>query len=293
MKQEMYSPQHKEVLDLMKGAYDLHMHPLPDVGPRSLSDFEAMELADRYGMAGILIKNHMDPTPARAWLMNVSGKYKATAYSGAVLNLSVGGLNPIAVKTYLKMGAKVIWMPTVHARNHVEYTGSHEIPLEKSIRILDENDNLKPEVIEILDLIAENNAVLATGHISMGESIAVCKAARERNIHTVLTHPDWGGTLIPLDIQKKLAAEGVFIEKLWFDVGLNLISSQYMADTMRELGFEHCFLSTDRGQPGKEYPVEGLMMFMDALLDCGLTKDELFIMTHTVPASLISGAEVK
>lgn len=238
----MYQPEHEEVYELMKGAYDLHMHPSPDVQPRKLNDVQAMEMADAYGMAGIVIKNHMDPTMARASLLNESGKYQAKAYGGIVLNLTVGGLNPEAVKNALETGAKIVWMPTVHARNHVEYNNFTGIPIEKSIRIVDEEDHLKPEVYEILDLVKAYDAVLATGHLSMGESIILCSEGRKRNVRMVLTHPDWGGTFIPVEVQKRLADMGVYIEKLWYDVGLNLVSISYMAETIRENGVEHCYL---------------------------------------------------
>ena len=49
-----------------------------------------------------------------------------------------------------------------------------------------------------------------------------------------------------------------------------------MAQTIKELGPENCFLATDRGQAGLEYPAEGLMMFMDAMLDEGLTYEQVY-----------------
>lgn len=36
---------------------------------------------------------------------------------------SVGGLNPDAVETSLKLGAKVIWLPTNTAENHYRKNG--------------------------------------------------------------------------------------------------------------------------------------------------------------------------
>ena len=107
----MYKPRHREVLELMKGAYDLHTHTAPDFGPRALNDKELLEQADAFGMAGVMLKNHLDPTPARAILANTTGGYKTKAYGSAVMNLSIGGLNPIAAKYYLQFGAKIIWMP--------------------------------------------------------------------------------------------------------------------------------------------------------------------------------------
>ena len=42
----MYTPKHKnEVLELMKGAYDLHTHTSPDFGARALNDRELLESA--------------------------------------------------------------------------------------------------------------------------------------------------------------------------------------------------------------------------------------------------------
>ena len=223
----MYTPKHKnEVLELMKGAYDLHTHTSPDFGVRALNDRELLEQADAYGMAGVMLKNHLDPTPARAILANTSGQYTAKAYGSAVLNLSIGGLNPLAVKYYLKLGAKIIWMPTLHARNQIEYFGRDPFANHPGIRLLDENGDLKPEVLEILDLIKEYDATVATGHISIGESIAVCNAARERGVRTVLTHPDWTCTTVPADVQTQLVKKGVILEKLWFDIGINHVTAE-------------------------------------------------------------------
>lgn len=284
----MYEPKHKdEVLELMKGAYDLHTHTAPDFGPRSLNDMQLLEQADQYGMAGVVLKNHLDPTPARATLANISGKYKAKAYGSAVMNLTVGGLNPIAAKYYLQLGAKIIWMPTLHARNQIEYFGKDSFIQHPGIRLLDENGDLKSEVLEILDVIKEYDATVATGHISIGESIAVCNAARERGIRTVLTHPDWACTTVPVEIQTDLVKKGVILEKLWFDIGINHVTAEYMAQTIRDAGVENCYMSTDRGQAGKEYPAEALMMYMDTMLDCGFSVEEIHLMTHENPERVL------
>ena len=283
----MYQPRNGDrVLQLMEGAYDLHTHTLPDFFPRCLDDFELLRQADQYGMAGVMLKNHLDPTVARSILVNSQG-FKAKAYGSAVMNLTIGGVNPIAAQRYLEMGAKIIWMPTLHSRNQMEYHNFDDKLRHPGIRLLDEEGNLKPEVYEVLELVKKYDAAVATGHISLGESVAVCTAARERGIKTILTHPDWACTTIPLEIQKMLVSKGVIVEKLWFDVGVNLVSASYMAQTIKELGPENCFLATDRGQLGKEYPAEGLMMFMDAMLDEGLTYDQVRYMTHDNPAKIV------
>ena len=94
---------------LLQGSYDLHIHPIPSHVPRLLDDFEVLAQAEEAGMAGVLLKNHYEPTGARAILANRRGEgFRAKAYGAAVLNWPLGGLNPYAVHSALKMGAHVI-----------------------------------------------------------------------------------------------------------------------------------------------------------------------------------------
>ena len=284
----MYQPQHEAVLELMAGAYDLHTHTAPDTLPRIVNDFELTAMANDYGMAGVMLKNHSGSTAARAALVNSCGKFNTKAYGSIVLNSSVGGLNPQAVETSLRLGAKMVWMPTIQAHNHIEYVAAVGGKQAASgIRVLNEDGTLKPEVYEILELIKQYGAVVATGHISLGESAAVIYAACDMGVKCVLTHPDWNCTSLPIEVQKAFVKKGAMVEKLWLDIGHNLVSTDYMALTIRELGAENVFLSTDRGQIRAEYPVEGLMMFMDAMLDRGFNHRQVYIMTHDNPACLI------
>lgn len=140
---------------------------------------------------------------------------------------------------------------------------------------------------EVLELVKEYDAAVAHRPYQPGGIRCGRTAAGSGGIKTILTHPDWACTTIPLEIQKMLVSKGVIVEKLWFDVGVNLVSASYMAQTIKELGPENCFPATDRGQLGKEYPAEGLMMFMDAMLDEGLTYDQVRYMTHDNPAKIV------
>src|SRR5437868_14332062 len=50
------------------GVIDMHVHPDPDVFGRSLTDAEVATIARRKGMRGIVLKNHVVTTAARAAL---------------------------------------------------------------------------------------------------------------------------------------------------------------------------------------------------------------------------------
>ena len=46
-----------------------------------------------------------------------------TMFGSITMNRQVGGINPVAVEVALKLGAKVVWLPTQWAGNHpVSYT---------------------------------------------------------------------------------------------------------------------------------------------------------------------------
>lgn len=61
---------------------------------------------------------------ANAYVKKVYGdKTNFTMYGGVVMNKVIGGVNPEAVEKGLKLGAKVIWLPTQSARRHLEKWG--------------------------------------------------------------------------------------------------------------------------------------------------------------------------
>ncbi len=98
-------------LYFLEGAIDLHVHSSPDVEPRRYDDIQLAGEAARMGMSAILIKSHQNSTVERAILVSKIVP-QIRVFGGLVLNETVGGLNPAAVRLALTMGAKQIWMPT-------------------------------------------------------------------------------------------------------------------------------------------------------------------------------------
>ena len=103
---------------LLEGAIDFHIHSAPDVYPRLLNDVELALSAKENGMRAILIKNHYFETASRAQVASEVADFKV--FGGIALNLTNGGLNKHAVRMALKLGAKQVWMPTVHSQYFVQ-----------------------------------------------------------------------------------------------------------------------------------------------------------------------------
>lgn len=275
--------------EIQAGAYDLHVHSRPSPFGRLMDGMEILRQAEECGMAGVLLKSHYDPTAARAELINQNSGLKAKAYGGLVLNWPVGGLNPYAVENALKLGAKIIWMPTRDAANSLRF-GEMEGDFFRrpGISILDGNGKLKDDVYRIMDLVKEKDAVLATGHISPEESVKLCREACRKKVRVILTHPEFPRTRVPPETQKELADQGTLIEKNWFNVAQGAVSAGEMAAVIRLVGSGRVLIATDRGQAGAPPPAEEYRNFIGALLENGLTRKELMDMSHTVPESVVT-----
>lgn len=106
----------------LKGICDMHVHTNPDLRHRAYSDLELADAAVRVGARAIVIKSHLGFTVNRAAIATeyvqkrYGDKTNFTMFGGVVMNKIIGGINPEAVEKGLKLGAKVIWLPTQSAR---------------------------------------------------------------------------------------------------------------------------------------------------------------------------------
>src|SRR6266496_4560009 len=180
----------------LEGAIDLHYPPCPDPFPRLADDIHIAVAARDAGLAALVLKCHHESTVSRAYLVQriVPG---IRVFGGVVLNSYVGGINPAAVEAALRLGGKEVWMPTVDAGYHAQvHGGAGGYDAQKGGRggegvwVTDNEGKLKPEVSEVLKLVAEHNAILGTCHLSPREIVALVKEARKLGVQkVVVTHP--------------------------------------------------------------------------------------------------------
>ena len=91
---------------LVRGAYDLHVHVAPDVMRRRITD---IQLARRYwdaGLAGFVLKSHYVPTAERAAVVNEALGGEVRVLGALALNAAVGGMNPLAVEVAAREGTR-------------------------------------------------------------------------------------------------------------------------------------------------------------------------------------------
>ena len=273
----------------IKGACDLHIHSGPDIFERLADDVAVAEACRDAGMRAIVFKCHADTTMTRAWHTSraVPG---IKALGGIVLNLNVGGINPAAVDVALKMGAVQVWMPTYHSLAHYKETGkmggyAHQgadVKMDyavKPITILDENDQLIPEIEPILKMVKRHNVILGTSHLGSHEALKLIEAAHDMGLErVVLTHPFFTPPNCSIADIKKAVELGAFIEFCGGNA-LSPIPKPICLDLYKEavdaVGTEKCVISSDCGHPRKTLPPETLRMFAQALMFKGVAHKDV------------------
>lgn len=283
--------------NLLKGAYDLHVHTAPDVVSRKLDDRELARSYAAAGMKGAAIKAHYFNTEGRAY--HLRQEFPGFHAIGCVvLNNSMGGLNPYAVRQAGMLGTKLVFMPTMDAQNMWDYLAKSKdkIPFGASsksagevnaIRVYD-NGKLTDPIEEIMDIILKYDMVLCTGHISPVESLALLARAQEKGLKKLIaTHVEWPATRATLEQQKSYVFYGAYLEHNVANIMSGDLPVEDFVAQIKEIGAEHMILSTDLGQAINPEPVKAFEEYVKKLLDAGVTQEEMQLMIAENPAKLV------
>lgn len=289
---------------LLEGAIDLHCHSGPSVMPRYFDHYEAMQEAASVGMRALLIKDHYySATPTTELLNKQFSRLKVTLLSGVPLNNTTGGINIFAVEHGIKLGAKVVWMPTFSSKNHLDHHKQDEkfkdkFPQTKKamldpipLSVLDSNGKLLAEVLPILDMIAENDVVLSSGHLHISEIWPLFEEAKKRGVKRLLcNHPTYVVDATLEDI-KKLILMGVYVEHsmCMFVPGskFNFYDPKQLNEMIQAGTVDKTILGSDLGQQGNPRLIDGFKNVIETCLDLGYSEADVRKMTSSNAAALV------
>ena len=281
---------------LIRGAIDLHCHSGPSVMPRYCDHIEAMREASEAGLKAVLLKDHYySCTPVTTLLNKHFSELDVHMLSGVPLNNSVGGLNVHAVEHGLKLGAKLVWMPTFSSANHIAHHHQDEKFAEKfpqttqrmlqpiPLTVLDENGRLKEEVKAILDLIAAEDVVLSAGHLNIKEIWPLFEEARNRGVKRLLVNHPTYVVDATLDDMRQLAREGVYMEHsmcMWVPGSkFKFYDDQFLQQVIEAGTVGLTILGSDLGQQGNPSIAEGFRNVIGQLLDLNYSDEDIRKMT--------------
>jgi hypothetical protein len=287
---------------ILRGAVDLHLHPGPSPFPRRIDHLEAARHYEEAGFRAFVAKSHHHCTAFDIAAIGPHGldQLAVSEFGGIALNGPVGGINPHAVDVALRMGARVVWLPTIAADRHICFHHEHpdafphpsvKMLAEGPVEVLDASGELLPETGVVLDLIAEAGAILASGHLSPAEIVTVFSSARDRGAtRLLLNHPNFIVEASPADAER-LVELGTFVEH-----NLSLYDDdsvfyrwpvEELARWIEEVGPAHTILASDLGQAKNPMPADSYRKVLGQLLDCGIGEPALRAIVAKNPAALL------
>ena len=294
------------VARVLKGSVDLHVHPAPSPLPRRVDAVEAAQAAETIGMRAIVVKSHHHSTVTDVLALgrDLNG-LPVKVFGGIALNSAVGGLNPHAVDLALKLGGRIVWFPTIGSPQHIAHHAAHpdlkfpklavHVREERPVDVFDDDGELRPEVHDIIGLIKEHDAILASGHMAPDRILAVFEAAHAAGVTRLLVnHPNFVVEATH-DQGKRFVELGAVIEHSlcmyddrssfynWdVDVLLGWISA---------VGADRSTLGSDLGQMKNPLPSEAFTKIVGQLLDAGLGEADVEAMVRRNPARLLDLAD--
>lgn len=277
-----------------EGIVDTHYHVGPELIPRKYN-VATLAGAIKRCNATVVLKNHTYSTTPLAAIGR--HEFNANMIGSIVLNKFVGGLNVEAVRAAIS-GNKanvqaennesdppfIVWMPTVHAQSHIAHLGFDFDPRwsgcclptrkektkdepQQGIPVFDEKGQPVAACIAILESIAANKLILATGHLSAQEIMRLVPIALEIGVPSViLTHPSYPSVALNNAQLKELTrSDRVYIEHCLAIHTIEEIPITEFVESIKFTGPEQVLCSTDFGQIFSQPFPEGTFSFVDQL----------------------------
>jgi hypothetical protein len=288
----------KEVATLLVGSVDLHCHSGPAAMPRILGHHQAFKDAVDAGFKALLYKDHYYVgMPHCQVLKDVYPDADIELFSGVALNNASGGINPHAVDHAIKLGGKIVWMPTFAAKNHITAYQAKSFPKTARpmlppipLTVLDANGKLIDEARQICDLIAEGDIILAGGHLHVSELAVLFEEAARRGVKKMMVnHPTYIIGCSDEDI-RSLVSLGAYMEHsiCMFTPGrAKQHDGQDLLRLIEVAGVDRTVLGSDLGLTQALMPVDGYRAIVSMMLDLQVPEADIRKMISSNAAHLL------
>lgn len=280
---------------ILKGVCDIHLHCRPDSRERSVDEYSFMKDAMIAGYRAVMFKSNDFSCHDRAYVIR-QALPNAECFGSFCMNRVHGDkVNVFAAQKAVETSGglcRCIWMPTLDAAYHYRHEGRKE----KGIPVLNDNGQVLPEVIKVMEICADADIIFATGHSSPEESIELVRKACEVGVkRVVVTHANsyiW--TMTPDQI-KRCIDFGAYIEYCYLPClwGEGTKMPQYQRQGIEDFASfiridpARSFISTDLGQAVMPHPIEGMRDCILKLQSIGVSKSNIDLLVRSNPAWLI------
>lgn len=294
--------------EMVENAIDMHIHPIKEKKGMNLSvplTIEAVEEMNEAGMAGTIIKPHWIETTLLA--QSIDHQFSDfKVFGGFVMDRPAGGIDPYVVEELIDQGAKKFWMPLMtksywdkqlaHPQGYVDEEAYNR--MEKRFgpfwTYLNEDgeirEDIRSDLRDVLEIIAENDVIFDTGHASPEESLVLIDEANEAGVDKIVVDHPLSMTIdASLDQQKEMVEKGAYLEHSWAKMqptggGTN---PKLYAESMKEVGAENTILVTDYAALYHPPPSEAMREYIVTMKHHGITDSEIEQMIKDNPRELL------
>jgi Family of unknown function (DUF6282) len=288
----------QDVDELLTNAIDSHTHGGSDPMERLLLEDDIGIDYTEAGMRAMVVKTWYTPSASRNALVQKivnrhaeqRGLRPTLCYGGVVLNYSMGGFNPEAVKKCLGFpGMKYVWMPMVDSYHHRRVV--YDDWSGYGLSFLDEHRKVIPVVRDILRIIADNDLVLASGHYPYRDTALLVEEARRLGVNRIeIIHPAHihsKHTIAQMIEQAERGAKLMLSGLGAMAFPLHESGPLYAARIVKEVGPENLVYGSDFGQLQNFPHIVANRWMIKLLLAYGCTKEEIRTVFQVTPAKLL------
>ena len=281
--------------DILKGAIDCHVHAFPDFVHRAQDMIQIAVEASKAGMRALAFKDHWNVSGNAAYLTQRHIDYlvqkgelshRVLVYGGAG---TCFGMNPEYIRIALQYpNVKMIWFPTFTSLGFWRGAGQ---PEKGGVRLVSEGGEVLPEVVEILKMAVQKKVGVGFGHTDFKELLPLAKKAKELGVRATLDHPLLELNKLLLEEMQQLADLGVYVgtfcQPMIPSLYQPVVDPMETVRTIKAIGARRCIIGSDFGQVLHIDSIDGVRVFVRALLGFGITPQEIKTMMADNPAKLM------
>ena len=292
-------------IELLKGSVDNHIHCCPHINKRSTNIFEVIKKAEQLKMHAVGLMDNFSNTSGYASLVKkYLPKLKLKVFGGLIMEPPSGGVSYENAKISLNYsyfqndGAKFISFPTHHTRHIAKLEKRKKNYIKNCFHVPDTGPT--QETMKILELIAQKNIVMNTGHLSAKETINLVKCAKKIGVKKILIPSNTFNLTTITKLKKfrpKFEFSYFFISKAT-DIPLTHVDGEkhkiqgtnekLLKILIKTAGPKNVILSSDCGVSILPKPHIGFSNFINHIQKLGFSKKEIEYMIKINPKKLFN-----
>ena len=182
-----------------------------------------------------------------------------------------------------------MWFPTFRSYGWARFAGIED--REDYVRLVDDEANVYPNVRAIMEMAAEADVCIGLGHTDFEELLPLATLAREIGVRTVLDHPLLELNKLTVEEMQTLADLGSYVgtycQPMIPSLYQPVVDPMETLETIKAVGAARCVAGSDFGQVLHVDTIDGMRIFIRALLGFGLPEADLVTIVRDAPAALL------